>query len=273
MRVEAIVADLDGTLVDAGYAVSPATIDALETLKAERIPLVIATGRIPQGLDELPSVARYAQVAVCCSGSIGVTPTGAVWRERLEGPAIAEVIDRSLAAGAGVAGYDGRNWHQTDTYYRLAPQGGYGVPRSAITPDRLAETRCITMSVLHGSADALSDLAAGLSGLVGVGLSRVAGLEILDITAPAIDKGVGVLRALNLISVEPASTISFGDMPNDMPMFAVTGRAYAVGLAHNVMRVAVDEVLAPVERDGFAAKIADLSASGWVMPEACRVAS
>jgi hypothetical protein len=264
-RIEAIVADLDGTLVGADYSVSPATIHALETLRAEQISLVIATGRIPQGLDELPEIAKYADVAVCCSGSIGLTSTGPLWSKRLSGAAIAEVVERSIAAGAGVAGYDGSTWHQSAGYDKRAPKGGYGAPRELTEPHLLVHASCITMSVTHESLDVLARIAHDLKGLVGVGLSTVAGIDILDITAPDIDKGVGVLQAFELAGINPLHTISFGDMPNDLPMFAVTGRAYAIGLRHADLRVA-DEVLPSVEHDGFAAKIAELASSRWIMP-------
>ena len=44
MRVEAVVADLDGTLVGEDSNVSQATLESLRTLRAAGIPLVIATG-------------------------------------------------------------------------------------------------------------------------------------------------------------------------------------------------------------------------------------
>jgi hydroxymethylpyrimidine pyrophosphatase-like HAD family hydrolase len=119
------------------------------------------------------------------------------------------------------------------------------------------------MSVVHEERGVLAALARDLDGVVGTGLSRVAGLDIVDITARAVDKGVGVLRALQVIGTDPAAAVSFGDMPNDIPMFAVTGRAYAVGRSHPEVAAAADEVLAPVEHDGFASKINSLAASQW----------
>lgn len=265
MRVEAVVADLDGTLVGEDYSVSPATVESLRTLRAANVPLVIATGRVPQGLRELGPVARYARIMVCCSGSIGRTVRRELWQYRLLSHAAAQVVDTAVSYGAGVAGFDGTSWQQTEQYERLGPKHGYGAPCTTVPTGVLRETRCVTMSVLHDRAGALVAVARDLAGLVGVGLSRVAGMDILDITSPDVDKGVGVLRALKVLGANPAAAVSFGDMPNDLPMFAVTGRAYAVGCGHPDVVTAVHEVLAPVEDDGFASKINALAASEWRM--------
>ena len=263
MRIEAVVADLDGTLVRPDLTISPATLDSLRGLREAGIPLVIATGRTPQGVSELDSLTHHAQIAVCCSGSIGKAAERTLWQDELAAAAIANVVARAVSCQAGVAGFDGRTWLQTERYARLCQPGGYGVQRAAVSAAVLSQTPCVTMSALHEDGDVLAALARDLDGTVGVGLSRVAGLDILDITSRCVDKGAGVLRALQVIGADPAAVVSFGDMPNDIPMFAVTGRAYAVGCDRPEVAAAVDEVLAPVDRDGFAGKIAALAASGW----------
>jgi hydroxymethylpyrimidine pyrophosphatase-like HAD family hydrolase len=263
VRVEAVVADLDGTLVGGDFNVSRATLESLRTLRAAGIPLVIATGRVPQDLRALDCVVRDAEVTVCCSGSIGRAAQRALWQDGLMPEAIAHVVATAVAYGAGVAGFDGSAWRLTERYVQLGPAGGYRAPRVAVPAGVLTATSCVTMSVVHEERGVLAALARDLDGVVGTGLSRVAGLDILDITARAVDKGVGVLRALQVIGADPAAAVSFGDMPNDIPMFAVTGRAYAVGRSHPEVAAAADEVLAPVEHDGFASKINSLAASQW----------
>ncbi len=257
------MADLDGTLVTHDFSVSSATLASLRALHAADIPLIIATGRVPQGLVELSAVTKYARITVCCSGSIGSTPTDRLWQHTIAADGVAQVVDTAVAHHVGVAGFDGTAWLQTAAYMRLSPTRGYGAPRVLVSSDTLRETPCVTMSVLAERVDALTAIARELDGTVGIGLSRVAGLDILDITAPTVTKGVGVLRALDLIGADPAAVVSFGDMPNDLPMFAVTGRAYAVGGGHPEVVAAADEVLAPVELDGFATKIRALAASQW----------
>ena len=91
---------------------------------------------------------------------------------------------------------------------------------------------------------------------------------MLDVTAPGVDKGTGTIRALQELGLAPAAAISFGDMPNDLAMFRVTGRSYAVGDSDPEVMSAASEVLPNVEDDGFARKIADLAATGWTIEDA-----
>jgi hydroxymethylpyrimidine pyrophosphatase-like HAD family hydrolase len=87
------------------------------------------------------------------------------------------------------------------------------------------------------------------------------------VTAPGVDKGTGTARALLALGLAPAQAISFGDMPNDVPMLRVTARGYAVGDSDASVMSTATEVLPNVEDDGFARKIADLAAAGWTIED------
>ena len=132
----------------------------------------------------------------------------------------------------------------------------------------LAETPCCTMAVRHrdGDLDQIATLVA--SGADSAALSHVGRSTVLDITAEGVDKGTGTVRALETLGVAPAASISFGDMPNDLAMFRVTGRSYSVGSADAAVMNAATEVLPSVEDDGFARKIAELAATGWTIDDA-----
>ena len=71
VRIEAVVTDLDGTVVRSDFSISPATLEALDLVHAAGIAFVIATARTPQGLEHFQELARRTAIAVCCSGAIG----------------------------------------------------------------------------------------------------------------------------------------------------------------------------------------------------------
>ena len=118
------------------------------------------------------------------------------------------------------------------------------------------------MAVRHAE-EALALVTRSVASDVYTALSRVAGSVVRDITPFGVDKGSGTLRALAALGIDPAAAISFGDMPADLPLFAVTARGYAVGNSEPAVVSAASEVLLPVERDGFSGKIAELAATGW----------
>jgi hydroxymethylpyrimidine pyrophosphatase-like HAD family hydrolase len=51
--------------------------------------------------------------------------------------------------------------------------------------------------------------------------------------------------------VAPAETIAFGDMPNDIPMFAWAGYGVAMSNAHPELKAVADEVTASHDEDGI----------------------
>ena len=265
MLVRAVVADLDGTIVRSDFSISPATLEALDTLQAAGIRFVVATARTPQGLEYLRVPGHRTDIAVCCSGSIGWSPAQRVttWMDMMVPSSIARVVDIAEAEGAGVASFDGSLWRMTPEYARLSPEQPHGTTRVVVDADDLAHTPCCTMAVRHASGD-LNHIAALVATEADTGaLSHVGRSTVLDVTREGVDKGTGTARALAHLGLAPADAISFGDMPNDMPLFRVTGRSYSVGGVHPEVMRAADEVIADVEHDGFAHAIADLAASRW----------
>jgi Cof subfamily protein (haloacid dehalogenase superfamily) len=266
LRIEAVVADLDGTLVAQDSSVSAATIQALSAIRVAGIPLVLATGRAPTSLRGLDSVTRYAAIAVCCSGAVGCAGSSRLWQFHLTRAAVSQVAGTAERFGAGMAGFDGAKWHATEMFRALRPNMGVGMQGENVTASMLAGLGCVSMALVH-TRGVLTEIARVLAGHeVRTGLSQVAGQPILDVTSPDADKGTGVLRALSALGADPAAAVSFGDMPNDIPMFAVTGCAFAVGAQHPAVAAAVRETLDPAEQDGFARKIFDLAVSDWKLP-------
>ena len=70
-----------------------------------------------------------------------------------------------------------------------------------------------------------------------------------------VDKATGLAVVAERHGVDPADVLVFGDMPNDLPMFAWVPRrrpAVAVANAHPAVRAAADEVTRGHDDDGVA---------------------
>jgi Cof subfamily protein (haloacid dehalogenase superfamily) len=270
VRIQAVVTDLDGTVVRSDFSISAATLAALDEVRAAGIAFVIATARTPQGLEHFEALAQRTTLSVCCSGAIGWSShdKARTWMDEMRAPEIRRVVELAVDAGAGVASFDGSLWRMTDEYYRLSPTQPHGPTRMVVASAELAETPCCTMAVRHrdGDLDRIAALVA--SGSDSAALSHVGRSTVLDVTAEGVDKGTGTVRALKTLALAPEAAISFGDMPNDMAMFRVTGRSYSIGSADPAVMLAATEVLPSVEDDGFARKIADLAAGGWLIENA-----
>lgn len=80
----------------------------------------------------------------------------------------------------------------------------------------------------------------------------MAGPGTVELAPRGVDKGTGLAAAAELLEIGSERTIAFGDMPNDLPMFAGSGYRVAMGNAHPELRAAADEVTLSNAEDGVA---------------------
>jgi hydroxymethylpyrimidine pyrophosphatase-like HAD family hydrolase len=68
-----------------------------------------------------------------------------------------------------------------------------------------------------------------------------------------VDKATGLWVVAEAVGVDPADVLVFGDMPNDLPMFAWAGWSrVAVANAHPSVLAVADEVTLTNDEDGVA---------------------
>jgi hypothetical protein len=80
----------------------------------------------------------------------------------------------------------------------------------------------------------------------------LAGAGIVELLPLGLSKATGLSLAARRLGLKAADTIAFGDMPNDVPMFAWASHGVAMANAHEELRAVADEVTASNEEDGIA---------------------
>ena len=255
--IDAVVTDLDGTVIRRDGTVSAGTLRAAEALRAQGIPLLAATARTPLAVQAVGTLTPYLTFAVCCGGAIGYVPAdGTVaWRDRLDPQLVADLVAFAgqEMPGAGLAAFDGHRWHTTAAYGRLRPSGHTG-GMSVVKAAALGGVDACAMVLAHPSWDPPRVIAALRD--AGFGRERAgltyAGPGFVEVTAPAVDKASGVLRALRAVGVRPQRAIALGDMPIDIAMFTVVGHSVAMADAPEEVRAAATWQTPGVADDGFA---------------------
>ena len=93
-------------------------------------------------------------------------------------------------------------------------------------------------------------------------------LEVVGLSPSLVTvRGIGVSKATTLarfadeLGISAEDVVAFGDMPNDLPMLAWAGTAYAVANAHPLVLEAVDNTTASNNDDGVADVVEQLFAS------------
>ncbi len=271
MEVRAVVSDLDGTLLRPGGTLGEASRRAILSLQEADIPFLAATGRSLYGIrDTLAPVRDAVALGISSSGAIGYHPGRGetLWREVLDPATVEQVVQAliGIAPGAGMAAFDGERWLVTESYFRVRGLWPTG-PVTVVRATELAASGCSALCVADSELESAA-LAVGLAGAgVGAEVATVtyAGPQILDVVAPAVDKGFGIRRACELLDIDPAHVVAFGDGPNDVALFRAVGLSVAVANSDPAVLAIADLVAESNLDEGVATMLAQL---GLVAAEA-----
>jgi HAD superfamily hydrolase (TIGR01484 family) len=250
-----VATDLDGTLLRSDDTVSERTRDALAAAAAQGAAHLVVTGRAVPWTRHILDELGYEGLAVCGQGA-QVYDAGArrlltsvTLDRQLAGVALAKIeaevgplrlaasrdgLDGEVLAGPGYA-LTGRLPAVAFTDAGdlwAAPLNKIYIQHPTLSDDELAEA---------------ATRAAG--GFVTV---TMAGAGIVELLPLGLTKATGLSLAARRLGVKAAETIAFGDMPNDLPMFAWSGRGVAMANAHAELKAVADEVTASNDEDGIA---------------------
>jgi Cof subfamily protein (haloacid dehalogenase superfamily) len=252
-----IATDLDGTLVRSDDTVSAYTHEVLDRVRAAGIRIVGATGRGPRLADLTRNDIRAADFLVLAQGGwvVDLADPVPLRTERLSGPVVAQVL-ADLEAEVGPLSVMVEALDHCD-----APLWGDFDPtwRYPVLVEERPRAECLTGDVIKAFARSfdrdVDDLLAAAQRIVPATVATVtqAGLNYVEICPPGVDKGTGLAVVAQSIGVDPADVLVFGDMPNDLSMFAWAGWSrVAVANAHPTILEAADEVTLANDDDGVA---------------------
>jgi Cof subfamily protein (haloacid dehalogenase superfamily) len=255
-----IATDLDGTIVRSDESVSPRTRAAFDLVVATGISIVGVTGRGPRLLDlsrrDLPQASYFVlgQGAKVVDLTLSADPHE-LFAEVMDGAVVREVLSR-LEAVVGplsvmvepIDAQDEFLLGETNAAWRFA---------SAVRPCGREEALAgrVIKAFAHSDtydADELLTLARALIGPEIAELTQ-AGLGYMEICPRGVTKASGLAVVALHLGVDPADILVFGDMPNDLPMFAYAGwHRVAVANAHPDLSAVADEITESNDEDGVA---------------------
>jgi Cof subfamily protein (haloacid dehalogenase superfamily) len=255
-----VATDLDGTLVRSDETVSDYSLTVLRKVREAGITVVGVTGRGPRLIDLCRRDLAEADFLVLAQGAYvldqrDLDDPQVLRRERIPGADLTEALNRLEAAvgplsvlvealeepraplwGDAHAVWPYPEWIPYDRVEALAGPAykGFAHADHITTDELLAVARDVIPSELATVTQA--------------------GLGYVEITAPGVDKGTGLAVVAAALGVSPEETVVFGDMPNDVPMFAwARWRRVAVANAHPEILALADEVTGSNDADGVAA--------------------
>ncbi|MFB8130268.1 MULTISPECIES: HAD family hydrolase [Streptomyces] len=251
-----VATDLDGTLLRSDETVSERTREALAAVTAAGAAHIVVTGRAVPWTRHILDDLGYEGLAVCGQGAQVYDAgehrllTSVTLDRQLAGLALAKIEAEvgPLLLAASRDGLDGEVL--VGPGYRRQDGSLPVVPIRDATDLWSAPLNKVYVQHPTLSDDELAAVAAKVAGgLVGV---TVAGAGIVEILPLGLSKATGLSLAARRLGVKAADTIAFGDMPNDIPMFAWAAHSVAMANAHDELKAVADEVTSSNEEDGIA---------------------
>jgi Cof subfamily protein (haloacid dehalogenase superfamily) len=257
-----IATDVDGTLLDERELVSPRTRAAVQAAVAGGARFVLATGRPPRWIPPVVEALGLAPMAVCANGAViydaasdrivsAHTLAPDVLRELAEiatrvipgvGLAVERVgrtaLDESIPQFASSPGYE-HAWHNPDN--------------TEVSVEDMLSVPAVKLLIRKSGARS-ADLAAALAPHVGISgdLTYSTNNGLIEVVPLGISKATGVAEIIRPLGITAEDVVTFGDMPNDVPMLSWAGLGVAMGNAHPEAVAAADEVTTTNSDDGVA---------------------
>ncbi|MEU5369117.1 HAD family hydrolase [Streptomyces sp. NPDC005951] len=261
-----VATDLDGTLLRPDDTVSARSRAALGLAAGSGARHLIVTGRSVPGIRALLADLAYTGLVVCGQGTqLYDADAGRLLRSAALDQEAADTALGKIEAEVGVV-FAAVDQDGVDGVTLI--EAGYRMPNPALPAQRvrsreaLWERPVIKVLVRHPELgdDALAAVARGAVG--DLATVTMAGPGTVELAPAGVDKGTGLAAAAELLGIGAERTVAFGDMPNDLPMFAGSGLRVAMGNAHPELRAAADEVTLSNAEDGVAAVLERLFGTG-----------
>ncbi len=248
-----VATDLDGTLIRSDGTVSARTRAALRRVEQRGATVVFVTGRPSRVMAGVVAQTSASGLAICANGALvfdldsGV-PVSHRYLEQATALRLARAI-RAAVPDAAFAVESGVRFGREPAFETMWPDPGELV---AAFPELLLTLPATKLLVRRGGQpftgvyDVIVDL-AGTNAVV-----TTSSLDLVEIAGPGVSKAVALAELAAERGMTARDVIAFGDMPNDLPMFAWAGYSVAVANAHPDVLAAADEVTASNDEDGVA---------------------
>jgi Cof subfamily protein (haloacid dehalogenase superfamily) len=266
-----LAVDLDGTLLRRDGRVDDRDVAAIRALAGAGVTVTIATGRLRTGSVAAARACGIVGPIACCEGShlVDVAGTRTLFHHPIGDAAAAAM--RAAFAEARLAAFvfdaDGIHHDRAGALY-----AGYvstwstnlRVVDTALHDDAWRGPALAAVAV--GEPDAVAAAAAALRAradvfAVSFAVHAVPGKHAILARAAGASKGTAVVALCAEAGCTAEEAVVVGDWFNDVPMFEVAGRAFAMGSAPDVVRDAATDLLeAPA---GGGGGIAEAIARVW----------
>jgi Cof subfamily protein (haloacid dehalogenase superfamily) len=259
--IRLVATDLDGTLLDPTAQITERTIRAVAAARSAGLHVVPVTGRPPQAMWHLASLAGLGPLGVCANGAVIVD---------LNSEQVIEVQDIGAEVAAGLVALlrqaaPGILLGLDDLECFSFERGFFELP---VNWDQRVEQVDDILDVISGGC---IKLVARLPGCRADELIDTLAIEVgeeahvttsgawIELGAPQVSKAYALERVCDQLGVHVDEVLAVGDHHNDLPVLAWAGLAMAPANAIPEVLAVADRVLPSNADDGVAALLEELA--------------
>lgn len=235
--------DLDGTLLNSAYEVSPATRAALVQLRTNGHQLMLISSRPTRSVDRYAqSLGLGAEMHVSLGGSYLYRGGQTLFDQ----PADAVVCQAAAAAAERLrlhlSVYAGWQWLGNFRDAHLRQEEGIVGFTADDLRDLAANPLAANKLVMMSDGEKTHLYAAAMEEVGEFFNVNIAHPRFYELTAKGVNKSLGLRRACELLGITAAEVVAFGDGDNDVEMLKFAGVGVAMGNALPVAKQAADRV-------------------------------
>jgi hydroxymethylpyrimidine pyrophosphatase-like HAD family hydrolase len=270
MTYRLLALDLDGTLLRSDHGIDPRDLAAIRELRAAGVTVTIVTGRMRAGSLAAAHACEIAGAIACVEGShlAEVASGRTLAHHALGGAAVLGLRDAFRAAGLASFVFDADVIHHDASGEPFAGYVSVWSPNRRVVEEALDEAVWGSGPLAAIAIGGPDQVGAALAAAHAVGVFAVRfevrafpGRHAVLVRAAGPTKGTALAELCRLAGCAPTEAVAVGDWINDVPMFAVAGRSFAMGGAPDAVRAAASDSLDTVA--GAGGGIAEAIRRAW----------
>lgn len=249
--------DLDGTLLRRDHSVDPRDRDAIRELQRAGVFVTIATGRLQSGSVGAATACDITGAIACMEGShlVELASNTTLAHHPMTSDVIA--VLRGAITEHELAGFvfDAGGIHHDEAGEPYAKYVSTWSPNLRVVEEPLAWQTSPLATVAIGDPEPVAAALALIRNQPGLfsvsfAVSACPGKHAVLVRLAGPTKGTALAELCRVAGCSTAEAVAVGDWVNDVPMFEVAGRSFAMGAAPDHVRDKATDSLAAIAGDG-----------------------
>ncbi|MCA9912118.1 MAG: HAD family hydrolase [Anaerolineae bacterium] len=256
-EIEAIVIDLDGTLLNSEHVMTDRTRDTIRRAIDAGKRIILATGKTRASAESVIAALNLSTPGVFVQGMVIFNADGSIRHQQMvDVQAARRVIQYAENSGCEVLAYSGNRLiarHDGEPFEMLTDYHEPAVEAVGPLVNKLGQIP-IHKFIIFGSPRKLKALRWQLNQQVGdaVSFTTTALSDQLEILPKGGSKGSGLRVLLRELNIHPNHVIAIGDALNDAEMLKLVRLGVAMGNAAEGLKKVADVITSSNDEDGVA---------------------